>query len=612
MYSICDPYDENGNLVSVTDPNSNTTTYDYDVMNRVASSTDPASNTESFVHAAKGLLARRTDRNNQVTGWTYDELERVTQIGCGGTPSNPTSYTSTITNTWDAGNRLIEADDSVSGSIARMYDDLDRLTSETTALGSVSYTYDAGGRRTTMSVSGQPTVTYTWDAANRLTEIEQAAGTINGNSSKAISFEYDNANRRTRTVFSNGVTADYEYDDADRLVGTQYAKADTTPIGNLTYSYDSAARRTAVGGTLAAVSMPSVSASASYGVNNELLSWNSVSISHDPAGNLTADGVNTYSWNDRNQLSAVIGTTNGSFLYDAFGRRIRKNIGSTITRYQYDGANFVEETDNAGTTQAVLLAGDVDEVFARMTTSGISTPLVDSQGSVVAETDSTESVMTTYTYEPYGLSSRVGTSTGFSQGYTGREEDLPALYYYRARYYSPVTARFLQTDPIGFAGGINTYAYVMGNPTSFVDPMGLAPGDSFPSAEAAAIDALNYITSLPNYCDGEYGGWVYKEWSLFGPATYTYDQPKFVGRTGGFMPNLPVFHTTAAMYHNHPYIPAADYDLYSPGDMLTADQLNIPSYLLDPTGPISRYTPVPDKPGTGNVTTVGKSPCDCR
>jgi uncharacterized protein RhaS with RHS repeats len=47
------------------------------------------------------------------------------------------------------------------------------------------------------------------------------------------------------------------------------------------------------------------------------------------------------------------------------------------------------------------------------------------------------------------------------------------LSYYRARYYNPITGRFLSEDPMGFAGGgPNLYAYVGGDPTDFDDPSG--------------------------------------------------------------------------------------------------------------------------------------------
>ncbi|WP_211612205.1 RHS repeat-associated core domain-containing protein [Paraburkholderia haematera] len=47
--------------------------------------------------------------------------------------------------------------------------------------------------------------------------------------------------------------------------------------------------------------------------------------------------------------------------------------------------------------------------------------------------------------------------------------------YYRNRYYSPATGRFISEDPIGYASGqTNAYAYVAGNPVQNVDPFGLA------------------------------------------------------------------------------------------------------------------------------------------
>jgi YD repeat-containing protein len=77
--------------------------------------------------------------------------------------------------------------DSVSGTITRTYDNLDRLKTETTPLGSIAYTYDAASHRTNMTVAGQPTVTYTYDIANKLTQIAQGSSTV--------VYAYDNTNR---------------------------------------------------------------------------------------------------------------------------------------------------------------------------------------------------------------------------------------------------------------------------------------------------------------------------------------------------------------------------------------------------------------------------------
>ncbi len=48
-----------------------------------------------------------------------------------------------------------------------------------------------------------------------------------------------------------------------------------------------------------------------------------------------------------------------------------------------------------------------------------------------------------------------------------------ALYQNYFRDYDPQTGRYIESDPIGLRGGVNTYGYVMGDPVALVDPLGL-------------------------------------------------------------------------------------------------------------------------------------------
>jgi len=67
----------------------------------------------------------------------------------------------------------------------------------------------------------------------------------------------------------------------------------------------------------------------------------------------------------------------------------------------------------------------------------------------------------------------LGTESGNSLQYTGRENDGMGLYHYRARSRHLPLPGWLSEDPIGIEGGINLTAYVGGNPISQNDPLGL-------------------------------------------------------------------------------------------------------------------------------------------
>ena len=97
----------------------------------------------------------------------------------------------------------------------------------------------------------------------------------------------------------------------------------------------------------------------------------------------------------------------------------------------------------------------------------------DALGSVVALSNNSGVVAESYSYDVFGQPGGTG-SVGNPYFFTGRRyDDETALYYYRARYYNPDIGRFLQTDPIGYSGGLNLYTYCGNNPLNWIDPYGL-------------------------------------------------------------------------------------------------------------------------------------------
>jgi RHS repeat-associated protein len=294
-------------------------------------------------------------------------------------------------------------------------------------------------------------------------------------------------------ILQDGVAMNYSYDAASQLTGITYMLGSNT-LGALTYAYDLAGRRTVVGGSYARTGTPQAVTSASYNANNQLTNWKGTNLAYDANGNLTSDGTNSYTWNARNQLVSISGGVTATFQYDPFGRRVSKTISGT-TQFLYDGANPVQEI--SGTSgSANLLTGSVDEYFQRTDSVGARNFLTDALGSTLALADSTGTVQTSYTFEPFGNTTMSGASTTNSFAYTGRELDSTGLYFYRARYYNPVLQRFISEDPIGFNGGINIYAYVSNSPTNFFDPLGLDKKDRLKCAAIVADEV-----SIAGYFD---------------------------------------------------------------------------------------------------------------
>jgi RHS repeat-associated protein len=524
-------YDAGDRISKVIDPKGLHTTYVYDGFGQLWAQNSPDTGATTFQYDPAGQRTLVVRNDGSALGFTYDSLGRPTYAGnadwarfysydwcqngkgkvCGISVNDTQQVLSWTHFGYTSEGQLSVRRDSTGGS-----DDW------------TGYSYDNRGRMTGLSYPSGVNVGYGY-ANGKLTTM---TATISG-ITKVVAggINYQPFGGASAWTYGNDIARTYAYDLDGRVTGVWAGRAANDPVQGLFYSYDANDEITAISNGMDATLSQSYGYDAMSRLTSQTMPGNTMTLAYDGTGNRTSRSDNgvttTYGYaasSHRLQSTTHAGlsrtfTTNAvghidtwtaadgvfnAMAYDAYqrplrhwrngvnthyrinalGQRVAKvsDDGTQWTRYVYAGQNtlLAERTSNATAntsqwTSYLWLGGQPVGLVKNSTLYWVT---ADHLGRPEIVTNTAKQVVWRAANKAFERNVVLDQIGGYNLGYPGQYHDVESgLWHNGFRDYEPTLGRYIQSDPIGLAGGVSTYGYVGGDPVGFIDPLGLSEMD---------------------------------------------------------------------------------------------------------------------------------------